>query len=77
VYVAQNKDPSKADHGYPTGTDLRNSLFVLAACNLFDLLCTFLILESKDESLSHNNSDRTHKQWSFGPCMQIKIGYPS
>ncbi|KAL6909332.1 hypothetical protein ACP4OV_001613 [Aristida adscensionis] len=51
LYAAQSQDRAKADHGYPAGIGVRNSLFVLAACNLLGLACTFLVPESKGKSL--------------------------
>ncbi|XP_039135101.1 inorganic phosphate transporter 1-6-like [Dioscorea cayenensis subsp. rotundata] len=51
LYLAQNKDPAKADHGYPAGIGVRNSLFLLAGCNLMGLFFTFLVPETKGKSL--------------------------
>lgn len=51
LYAAQNQDKTKTDHGYPAGIGVRNSLFVLAACNLLGLMFTFLVPESKGKSL--------------------------
>ncbi|KAH7690382.1 Phosphate permease protein [Dioscorea alata] len=60
LYAAQSKDPAKRDKGYPAGIGVRNSLFFLAGCNLFGLLFTFLVPESKGKSLeemSQENED--------------------
>ncbi|KAK3148688.1 hypothetical protein QOZ80_3AG0207420 [Eleusine coracana subsp. coracana] len=61
LYAAQNQDKAKADHGYPAGIGVRNSLFVLAACNVLGLLFTLLVPESKGKSLEElsgeNNDD--------------------
>jgi len=51
LYAAQDKDPAKRDYGYPAGIGVRNSLFLLAGCNLLGLICTFLVPESKGKSL--------------------------
>lgn len=51
LYVTQNPDPTKTEHGYPPGIGVRNSLFVLAACNLLGLAMTALIPEPKGKSL--------------------------
>ncbi|PKA58785.1 Inorganic phosphate transporter 1-6 [Apostasia shenzhenica] len=51
LYLAQNPDPAKADHGYPPGIGVKNSLFLLAGVNLLGLACTFLVPESKGKSL--------------------------
>ncbi|KAF0892426.1 hypothetical protein E2562_015488 [Oryza meyeriana var. granulata] len=51
MYAAQSTDPSKTDVGYPPGIGVRNSLFVLAGCNVIGFLFTFLVPESKGKSL--------------------------
>ncbi|KAJ4778196.1 phosphate transporter 1 [Rhynchospora pubera] len=51
LYLAQNEDPKKTDHGYPPGIGVRNSLFVLAVCNSLGLLMTFFVPEPKGKSL--------------------------
>ncbi|KAF9609303.1 hypothetical protein IFM89_015548 [Coptis chinensis] len=51
LYAAQNQDKSKTDAGYKPGIGVKNSLFILAVCNFFGFLFTFLIPESKGKSL--------------------------
>nr|AAU84429.1 phosphate transporter 5 [Oryza sativa Japonica Group] len=51
LYAAQSTDPSKTDAGYPRGIGVRNSLFLLAGCNVVGFLFTFLVPESKGKSL--------------------------
>ncbi|XP_051120694.1 inorganic phosphate transporter 1-4-like [Andrographis paniculata] len=51
LYLAQNRDPSKADPGYPPGIGVQYSLLVLGVINLLGLFCTFLVPESKGKSL--------------------------
>ncbi|KAL6839729.1 hypothetical protein ACP4OV_030417 [Aristida adscensionis] len=51
LYAAQSTDPAKTDAGYPPGIGVRNSLFVLAGCNVVGFLFTFLVPESKGKSL--------------------------
>ncbi|KAM0938961.1 putative ABC-type phosphate transporter [Dioscorea sansibarensis] len=51
LYAAQSQDKAKVDHGYSPGIGVRNSLFVLAACNLLGFFFTFLVPESKGKSL--------------------------
>ncbi|OEL25545.1 putative inorganic phosphate transporter 1-8 [Dichanthelium oligosanthes] len=51
LYAAQSQDKDKAGHGYPAGIGVRNSLFVLAVCNLLGLAATMLVPESKGKSL--------------------------
>uniref|UniRef100_A0A0D9XAZ6 H(+)/Pi cotransporter n=1 Tax=Leersia perrieri TaxID=77586 RepID=A0A0D9XAZ6_9ORYZ len=57
LYLAQSPDPAKADHGYPPGIGVRNSLFLLAGCNLLGLLFTFLVPESKGKSLEEMSGE--------------------
>uniref|UniRef100_M8BFD6 Major facilitator superfamily (MFS) profile domain-containing protein n=1 Tax=Aegilops tauschii TaxID=37682 RepID=M8BFD6_AEGTA len=60
LYLAQNKDPAKVDHGYKAGIGVRNSLFILAACNFLGMGFTFCAPESNGislEELSGENDD--------------------
>ena len=41
LYAAQSTDPTKTDAGYPPGIGVRNSLFMLAGCNVIGFLFTF------------------------------------
>ncbi|GAV84109.1 hypothetical protein CFOL_v3_27553, partial [Cephalotus follicularis] len=51
LYAAQNQDKSKADAGYPAGIGIKNALIVLGVINVFGLLFTMLVPESKGKSL--------------------------
>ncbi|XP_062086822.1 low affinity inorganic phosphate transporter 1-like [Humulus lupulus] len=51
LYAAQSQDKTKTDAGYPAGIGMKNSLMVLGVINLFGLLFTFLVPESKGKSL--------------------------
>ncbi|KAJ3687829.1 hypothetical protein LUZ61_016993 [Rhynchospora tenuis] len=51
LYAAQNRDKTKTDHGYPPGIGIRNALFLLAGCNLFGVIFTLLVPETKGKSL--------------------------
>ena len=51
LYAAQSTDPTKTDAGYPPGIGVRNSLFMLAGCNVVGFLFTFLVPEPKGKSL--------------------------
>ncbi|WOK92138.1 hypothetical protein Cni_G00829 [Canna indica] len=62
LYLAQSPDPSKTDHGYPAGIGVRNSLFVLAACNIVGLCCSFLVPESKGKSLEEMSGEREEEE---------------
>ncbi|KAG0493626.1 hypothetical protein HPP92_004620 [Vanilla planifolia] len=62
LYAAQNQDKSKAERGYPAGIGVRNSLFVLAACNLLGLLFTFLVPEAKGKSLEEMSGENDDEE---------------
>ncbi|KAG0497727.1 hypothetical protein HPP92_002418 [Vanilla planifolia] len=70
LYAAQNQDKAKTDYGYPAGIGVRNSLFVLAACNLLGLLFTFLVPESKGRSLEEMSGENEELQ-------EIESGFPT
>ncbi|KAI9091634.1 hypothetical protein K1719_028077 [Acacia pycnantha] len=61
MYLAQSKDPSKVDKGYPTGIGMKNSLILLGVINFIGMLFTFLVPEAKGKSLeeiSGENEDQ-------------------
>ncbi|XP_074307328.1 putative inorganic phosphate transporter 1-7 [Silene latifolia] len=51
LYLAQSKDPSKTDEGYPPGIGVKNALLVLAVVNALGFLFTFCVPEAKGKSL--------------------------
>jgi len=51
LYLAQNKDKSKADAGYPAGIGVKNALIVLGVVNILGFCFTFLVPEAKGRSL--------------------------
>ncbi|XP_062147661.1 probable inorganic phosphate transporter 1-7 [Alnus glutinosa] len=57
LYLAQNKDPAKAEAGYPAGIGVKNSLIVLGVVNLLGMLFTFLVPESKGKSLEEMSGE--------------------
>ncbi|KAL6558185.1 Inorganic phosphate transporter 1-4 [Orobanche minor] len=57
LYLAQNKDPTKADAGYPAGIGVKNSLILLGVINLLGLLFTFLVPESNGKSLEEMSGE--------------------
>lgn len=58
LYAAQNQNPAKTDAGYPAGIGMKNSLLVLGVINLFGLVFTFLVPESKGKSLEEMSGDQ-------------------
>ncbi|GMI69298.1 phosphate transporter 1;7 [Hibiscus trionum] len=57
LYLAQNKDKSKADAGYPAGIGMKNSLIVLGVINALGFFFTFLVPESKGKSLEEMSGE--------------------
>ena len=57
LYAAQSQDPSKTDLGYPPGIGMRNSLIILGIVNVFGLLFSFLVPESKGKSLEQMSKE--------------------
>ncbi|XP_038886177.1 low affinity inorganic phosphate transporter 3-like [Benincasa hispida] len=57
LYAAQSQDPSKTDAGYPPGIGMRNSLIILGVVNMFGLLFSFLVPESKGKSLEEMSKE--------------------
>ncbi|VFQ76644.1 unnamed protein product [Cuscuta campestris] len=57
LYLAQPRDKSKADAGYPAGIGVRNSLIVLAVVNFLGIVFTLLVPESKGKSLEELSRD--------------------
>jgi PHS family inorganic phosphate transporter-like MFS transporter len=57
LYLAQSRDPGKTEHGYPAGIGVRNSLFLLADCNLLGLAFMLLVPESKGKSLEEMSGE--------------------
>ncbi|XP_047319304.1 low affinity inorganic phosphate transporter 1-like [Impatiens glandulifera] len=51
LYLAQNKDPTKTDKGYPPGIGVKNALIILGCINFLGFLFTFLVPEAKGRSL--------------------------
>jgi len=51
LYLSQDKDPTKRDHGYPAGIGKKNSLIILGVINFIGMLFTFLVPEPKGQSL--------------------------
>ncbi|KAL2934724.1 putative inorganic phosphate transporter 1-7 [Bienertia sinuspersici] len=62
LYLAQNKDPKKADQGYPAGIGVKNSLIVLGVINLLGLFFTFLVPEAKGKSLEDISQENDEGQ---------------
>ncbi|XP_078178144.1 putative inorganic phosphate transporter 1-12 [Carex rostrata] len=75
LYAAQNQNPALTDHGYPAGIGVKNSLFVLAACNLLGALCTLLVPESNGKSLEEMSGENEDEDVSSSnDDADVKIG---
>ncbi|XP_058740219.1 inorganic phosphate transporter 1-4-like isoform X1 [Vicia villosa] len=57
LYLAQNKDKSKADAGYPAGIGVQNSLIVLGVVNILGFGFTFLVPEANGKSLEEMSGE--------------------
>lgn len=57
LYLAQSKDKTKTEAGYPPGIGVRNSLIVLGVVNFLGMLFTFLVPESKGKSLEEMSGE--------------------
>ncbi|KAF8680829.1 hypothetical protein HU200_045526 [Digitaria exilis] len=66
LYAAQSNDPAKTDAGYPPGIGVRNSLFMLAGCNVIGFLFTFLVPESKGKSLEELSGENVDEEAAPG-----------
>ncbi|OIW11266.1 hypothetical protein TanjilG_28357 [Lupinus angustifolius] len=62
LYLAQNKDKSKADAGYPAGIGMRNSLIVLAVVNVLGFFFTFLVPEANGKSLEEMSGENEEEE---------------
>ncbi|XP_008235689.1 PREDICTED: inorganic phosphate transporter 1-4 [Prunus mume] len=61
LYLAQNKDKSKVDAGYPAGIGVKNSLIVLGVINFLGILFTFLVPESNGKSLEEMSGENENE----------------
>ncbi|KAI4301106.1 hypothetical protein L6164_034420 [Bauhinia variegata] len=62
LYLAQNKDKTKTDAGFPPGIGVKNSLIVLGVINCLGFLFTFLVPESKGKSLEEMSGENEDLQ---------------
>ncbi|KAK6937786.1 Major facilitator, sugar transporter-like [Dillenia turbinata] len=58
LYLSQNQDKSKTEHGYPAGIGMKNSLIALSVINVLGLFFTFLVPESKGKSLEEVSGEQ-------------------
>ncbi|KAF8666150.1 hypothetical protein HU200_053866 [Digitaria exilis] len=73
LYAAQSNDPAKTDAGYPPGIGVRNSLFMLAGCNVVGFLFTFLVPESKGKSLEELSGENDDEEAAPGQGNQQTV----
>ncbi|GAB4850894.1 Inorganic phosphate transporter 1-4 [Ancistrocladus abbreviatus] len=57
LYLAQSKDPTKTDAGYPTGIGVKDSLMILGGVSILGFFFTFLVPESKGKSLEEMSGE--------------------
>lgn len=71
LYLAQNKDPSKTDKGYPPGIGVKNALIILGGVNALGVLFTFLVPESKGKSLEEMSQENEEEIPSSGNTLNV------
>ncbi|XP_019456815.1 PREDICTED: inorganic phosphate transporter 1-4-like isoform X2 [Lupinus angustifolius] len=62
LYLAQNKDKSKTDAGYPAGIGVKNSLIVLGVVNILGFFFTFLVPEPNGKSLEEMSGENEDEE---------------
>nr|AAK38196.1 phosphate transporter 1 [Lupinus albus] len=62
LYLAQNKDKSKTDAGYPAGIGVKNSLIVLGVVNILGFCFTFLVPEPNGKSLEEMSGENEEEE---------------
>ncbi|XP_074318965.1 putative inorganic phosphate transporter 1-3 [Silene latifolia] len=66
VYLSQDPDPLKREHGYPAGIGKKNSLIILGVINFIGMLFTFLVPEpnglSLEEASGEVEEDSSHDE---------------
>lgn len=70
LYLAQNKDKSKADAGYPAGIGVKNSLLLLGVVNILGFLFTFLVPEANGKSLEEMSGENEEEAGTNGELEQ-------
>ena len=64
LYAAQPEDKARVNAGYKPGIGVRNTLFLLAVCNLLGFFFTFLVPESKGKSLEEMSGEANDEETS-------------
>ncbi|KAK4273047.1 hypothetical protein QN277_021518 [Acacia crassicarpa] len=64
LYLAQSKEPSKTDAGYPSGIGARNSLIALGVVSVLGFFCTFLVPETRGRSLEEISGENEEQEAS-------------
>ncbi|CAI8614318.1 unnamed protein product [Vicia faba] len=63
LYLAQNKDKSKTDAGYPAGIGVKNALILLGCVNVAGFFCTlFMVPEAKGKSLEEMSGENEEEE---------------
>ncbi|CAL5193745.1 unnamed protein product [Lathyrus oleraceus] len=62
LYLAQNKDKTKTDAGYPAGIGVKNALIVLGCVNILGFCCTLILPEAKGKSLEEMSGENEEEE---------------
>jgi PHS family inorganic phosphate transporter-like MFS transporter len=72
LYLAQNKDKTKTDAGYPPGIGVKNSLLLLGVVNILGFLFTFLVPEAKGKSLEEMSGENEEEAETSAELQQSR-----
>ncbi|XP_058737933.1 probable inorganic phosphate transporter 1-7 [Vicia villosa] len=62
LYLAQDKDKSKTDAGYPPGIGVKNALILLGCVNVAGFFCTLMVPEAKGKSLEEMSGENEEEE---------------
>ncbi|XP_058766487.1 probable inorganic phosphate transporter 1-7 [Vicia villosa] len=62
LYLAQDKDKSKTDAGYPAGIGVKNALILLGCVNVAGFFCTLMVPEAKGKSLEEMSGENEEEE---------------
>jgi PHS family inorganic phosphate transporter-like MFS transporter len=72
LYLAQNKDKTKTDAGYPAGIGVKNSLLLLGVVNILGFLFTFLVPEANGKSLEEMSGENEEEAETSAELQQSR-----
>ncbi|XXG45479.1 hypothetical protein AAC387_Pa02g0552 [Persea americana] len=75
LYAAQSRDPKKTDHGYLPGIGVKNALILLGVTNALGLLFTFLVRESKGQSLEEMSGENEQGEENGTDVVTVELQF--